>query len=67
VKKLLTGIVALTIAVGCAVAQAGEAYDRNGRLIGTSDGSHIYRSTDGRFTYHGVIRGNTVQASLAVA
>jgi len=27
VKKLLTGIVAFTIAVGCAVAQAGEAYD----------------------------------------
>jgi YD repeat-containing protein len=31
VKTLLTGIVALTIA-GCALAQAGEVYDGNGRL-----------------------------------
>jgi YD repeat-containing protein len=58
-------IVAFTIAVGCAVAQAGEAYDAKGRLMGRgtfhSDGSHTYSSTDGRFSFHGFSRGNVAQ------
>jgi hypothetical protein len=65
VGMVCLAIVAFTIAVGCAVAQAGEAYDAKGRLMGRgtfhSDGSHTYSSTDGRFSFHGFRRGNVVQ------
>jgi YD repeat-containing protein len=59
VKKLLTGIVALTIIGGSAVAQTGQGYDANGRLIlrtvdhGRSmsgygpDGRPLYRTIKG--------------------
>jgi YD repeat-containing protein len=50
-KKLLTGIVALTVA-GCASAQAYDAYDARGRYIGNGS---IYRGIDGS---RGVRRGN---------
>ena len=49
-KKLLISIVALTIA-GCAIAQAGDSYDANGRLIHRSvTHGNITRSytSDGR-------------------
>jgi YD repeat-containing protein len=60
VKKLLTGIVVLTIIGGSAVAQTGQGYDANGRLIGRYDfNSNTYSSPDGRLSYHNVKRGNT--------
>jgi len=64
VKKLLTGIVALTMTVGCTVAQAGEFYDANGRLIGRHSVS-VYRAVDGS-VYHNVVRGNCATGSCTV-
>jgi len=63
VKKLLIGIVALTIA-GCAIAQAGEAYDRNGRLIGRYS-APVYSGIDGS-VYRNVVRGNCAAGSCTV-
>jgi YD repeat-containing protein len=65
VKKLLTGIVALTITVGCAVAQAGELYDANGRLNGTGVGHSNSTSSvsglDGRLLHRNVTHGNVTR------
>jgi hypothetical protein len=55
-KNLLTYIVVLIMTLGCVVAQAGEAYDARGHLIGRSSGSS-YRGVDGS-AYGGVRRGN---------
>jgi YD repeat-containing protein len=63
VKKLLTGIVVLTIA-GCAVAQAGEIYDANGRLIGRHSVS-VYSGVDAS-VYRNVVRGNCAVGSCTV-
>jgi len=53
-------VLAFIIAVGCAVA--GEAYDRNGRLIGrsihNSNSTSSVSSVDGRLLYHNVKHGN---------
>jgi hypothetical protein len=52
------------IAVGCAVAQAGEAYDANGRLIATKiqHGNFASRySPNRRLFSRSVWRGNIVQ------
>jgi YD repeat-containing protein len=65
VKKVLTGIVALTITVGCAVAQAGELYDANGRLNGTGVGHSNSTSSvsglDGRLLHRNVTHGNVTR------
>jgi hypothetical protein len=65
VKKLLTGIVAFAVAVGCTVAQAMDAYDSNGRLIHRSvQNGNITRSytSDGRLLpYYTVRNGNSVR------
>jgi len=64
VKNLLTGIAAVTIAVGCEVAQAGEVYDANGRLIGRHSVS-VYSGVDGN-AYRNVGRGNCAAGSCTV-
>jgi len=57
VKKLLTGIAAFTIAVGCAVAQASDSYDPYGRLMLRTVNGAGY-SPDGRLLNRSVVRGN---------
>ena len=63
VKKLLTGIVALTIA-GCAAAQASETYDPYGRLtarITVTGNSGAAYTPDGRLLHRHTKRGNVTK------